>query len=155
MEKLYQKLMKISIFKKISTLPVLGKLFTYEALVYIFFGAVTTFVNWITYLFVKQVLQQSTAFSNTAAWIIAVLFAYGVNKVYVFKSHQSSIGGLLREFGLFIAARLLSFGFDQAFMIITVDHLYFPDALAKILSNVFVLIMNYFASKIIIFKNKK
>lgn len=141
--------------KKIFRLPILGRLCSYEVVVYVFFGALTTFINWISYLIMKQLFNQSTAFSNAFAWIIAVLFAYVVNKKFVFKSSQHSIGSLFREFILFIAARLLSFGFDQAFMIITVDRIGLSDGFAKILSNIFVLIMNYFASKIIIFKTFK
>lgn len=154
MEKLYQWIMLMPIMKKICRLPVIGRLFAFEALVYIFFGALTTLVNWLTYLAFKQLLQQSTALANAVAWVVAVIFAYIVNKQYVFKSHQGSLAALVREFLLFILARIMSFGFDQAFMIITVDRLGFPDSLAKILSNIFVLIMNFFASKIIIFKGK-
>jgi putative flippase GtrA len=154
LEKLYNRLMAIPFIKKICSLPILNKLTTYEAVIYIFFGAVTTLVNWASYLLVKQALLQSTAVATTVAWVIAVLFAYFVNKKYVFKSHQDTIRALLWEFALFIIARLLSFAFDLAFMVVTVDYLHFADGLAKILSNVFVLIMNYFASKIIIFKKK-
>ena len=121
MEKLYQRIIDMPFVKKICRLPILGRLCSYEVVVYVFFGALTTFINWISYLIMKQLFNQSTAFSNAFAWIIAVLFAYVVNKKFVFKSSQHSIGSLFREFILFIAARLLSFGFDQAFMIITVD----------------------------------
>jgi putative flippase GtrA len=154
LEKIYQRLMQVPAISRVCSLPVLRRFCTYEALTYIFFGVLTTFVNWASYLVIKRILGQSTAFANAAAWVIAVLFAYVVNKKYVFKSRQNSFGGLAREFALFIAARLLSFAFDQAFMIVTVDYLHFPDALAKILSNIFVMIMNFFASKIVIFRKK-
>ena len=152
--KIYQRLMREPGIRKVCSAPILRRFFTYEALTYIFFGALTTFVNWASYLIIKQPLGRSTAFSNAAAWVIAVFFAYFVNKKYVFKSHQDHIGGLIREFALFIIARLLSFAFDQVFMVATVDLLHFSDALAKILSNIFVLIMNFFASKIFIFRQR-
>jgi len=154
MEKLYQRLIQVPLVNKLFNLPVLRLFCTYEALTYIFFGALTTFINWASYLVIKQWLGRTTAFANAAAWVIAVLFAYVVNKRYVFKSRQANFGGLVREFVLFIAARLLSFFFDQAFMIVTVDYLAFPDALAKILSNIIVLILNFIASKIVIFRRR-
>lgn len=154
MEELYNRIMANPTIKRICSLPVLNRLTTYEMIVYIFFGAVTTFINWASFLLIKQSLRQSTAFANAAAWVIAVIFAYVVNKRYVFKSHQDTIGALLWEFALFIVARLLSFAFDEAFMVVTVDYLYCPAGLAKILANIVVLIMNYIASKIIIFKKK-
>jgi len=155
LEKIYQRLMRVPVISRVCSAPILRRLCTYEALTYIFFGALTTFINWASYLIIKQPLGKSTAFSNAAAWVIAVIFAYIVNKKYVFKSHQDHIGGLIREFAFFIIARLLSFAFDQVFMVGTVDYSQFPDALAKILSNIFVLIMNFFASKIIIFRQKQ
>jgi len=154
LEELYNRIMAVPIIRKICNLPILKKLTTYEMLIYIFFGALTTLLNWASFLLIKRNLNQSTAFANAAAWVIAVLFAYVVNKKYVFKSHQETAGALLWEFTLFIAARLLSFVFDEAFMVITVDYLHCPDGLAKILANVIVLIMNYIASKLVIFKKK-
>ena len=154
MEKLYQQIMAKPLMQRVCKVKILAKLLSWEAIVYIFFGALATLVNWASYLFFKTVLNQTTGVSNAAAWVLAMVFAFYTNKTFVFKSRQASWKGVAREFALFAAARLLSFGFDEAFMIIAVDKIGVPDGLAKILSNIFVLIMNYFASKIIIFKNK-
>ena len=43
----------------------------------------------------------------------------------------------------------------MAFVLVTVDLLFWNEALAKIGSNVFVMIANYFASKFFIFKKSK
>jgi putative flippase GtrA len=125
-----------------------------ETIAYTFFGFLTTLVNWSSYLLIKTYLHQSTAFSNSVAWFVAVIFAYITNKRFVFRSHQNNIKDLIREFILFILARIISLGFDTAFMIITVDMLFISDELAKIASNIFVLIINFVASKLIVFKSK-
>ena len=150
----YQLLMSNFYIKKICNLKIFKKLFVLETILYIFFGALTTIINWGSYILLKFYLNQTTAIANSFAWLVAVIFAYYTNKLFVFKSHQNSLKAVFREFALFIVARLMSFGFDQAFMLITVDILYFPDTIAKILSNIFVLVINFVASKIIIFKKR-
>jgi putative flippase GtrA len=154
LEKLYNAIMRIPFVKKACSRPFLKKLTTYEAFTYIFFGALTTLINWAVFLGMMRLLNQTSLIPNTVAWVVAVIFAYAVNKKYVFKSHQDNFAGLLCEFGLFILARVLSYFFDLIFVYATVDILHLTDWLMKILSNVFVLIMNFFASKLVIFRKK-
>ena len=131
--------------------PLISKLCTYEVITYLFCGVLTTVVNYVSY-FVVRAFGGSVALSNTLAWIFAVLFAYFSNKILVFQSHNWSLSVIWKEFVPFIVCRLLSFVFDMAFVLITVEILLWNEALAKIGSNVFVMIANYFASKFFIFK---
>ena len=89
------------------------------------------------------------------SWIAAVLFAYVVNKIFVFDSPGWDRKTLLREFIPFLTARLLSFGFDTLFVYLTVGVFRWNEPLMKLLSNIVVLLANYFASKFIIFRKKK
>lgn len=131
--------------------PLIAKLCTYEVITYLFCGVLTTLVNYISY-FVVRALGGNVALSNTLAWIFAVLFAYFSNKILVFQSPSWSLSTIFKEFVPFIICRLLSFVFDMAFVLVTVEVLLWNEALAKIGSNVFVMIANYFASKFFIFK---
>ena len=56
-----------------------------EAILYIFFGGCTTFVNIIVYYICAHLLLLATAPSTVIAWILSVAFAYLTNRIYVFK----------------------------------------------------------------------
>ena len=149
---LMQKLLRcLEPFQK---MPVIGKFCTYEIISYLICGVLTTVVNYVSY-FVVRALGGNVALSNALAWVFAVLFAYVSNKILVFQSPGWSPSVLWKEFVPFIVCRLLSFVFDMAFVLVTVVILHWNEALAKIGSNVFVMIANYFASKFFIFKKPK
>ena len=50
-----------------------------ELISYLFFGVLTTAVNFIVYLPVYNILGLSASVSNMIAWVVAVVFAYFVN----------------------------------------------------------------------------
>ena len=60
----------------------------------------------------------------------------------------------MMEIGSFVAARALSGVLDLCFMWIFADWLGFDSRIIKLLSNVFVVIFNYIASKLVIFRHK-
>lgn len=130
-----------------------------ETVSYVVFGVLTTVVNIVTY----QVCYTAFPFSdivnntvsNTLAWILSVLFAYIVNKVFVFQSKTRGPKELLWEAGKFIGARLFSFAVDMAGMLLLVNLIHFHSGLSKVAVNVIVMIMNYFFSKWFIFKAAK
>ncbi len=90
--------------------------------------------------------------SNIYAWVISVLFAYITNKLFVFSSKSLSISTLARELVSFISCRLLSGVLDMTFMYVFVSLLNYNDFIIKTLSNIFVIIINYFLSKFLVFK---
>lgn len=51
-----------------------------ETILYLFFGAFTTLVNIVSYLFFTRVILFNFMVANALAWILAVLFAYVTNK---------------------------------------------------------------------------
>ncbi|MBQ8136044.1 MAG: GtrA family protein [Clostridia bacterium] len=137
-----------------------------ELLLYVAFGLATTAVNWIVYEIMRRLvgLDALTAdpvwfrimgnVCNTTAWIVSVLFAFFTNKKYVFQSREHGWRGAGKEFLLFVSARLLSyFLFDIG--LYTLLLYVMPDRLDKLITNVLVVIFNYFASKLVIFKKTK
>ncbi len=125
-----------------------------ETVTYLIVGVITTAINYATGLICFYPLGMSTLTSNTIAWLVAVIFAFWANKFWVFQSRSMDKKILWHEFYTFIIARLLSLAFDNLFMWVTVDLLGGHFGIFKILSNVFVMIMNYFASKMISFKKE-
>mgnify|MGYP005800251171 CR=1 FL=1 len=109
-------------------------------------------VNMAAYGFFYNLLGIHNLISNALAWAVAVLFAYAVNKLFVFQSRTGTATALAREFGLFIAARLFSFGVDELCMGLLVNALHANGGISKIAVNVIVMLINYFFSKRVIFK---
>ena len=93
--------------------------------------------------------------STVIAWILAVLFAYLTNRKWVFHSEADNSKAVLKEIGLFFAARLGTGVIDWASMFIFVDLMSFNDVVIKTLANIVVIILNYIASKFLIFKHNR
>lgn len=68
-----------------------------EVVSYLFFGGLTTVVNYLVYLPCYNLLGFSGTVSNVIAWIAAVAFAYLTNKPFVFKSHDWSAKTVLPD----------------------------------------------------------
>lgn len=153
-----------------------------EIILYIIFGVLTTLVNWAVYAatipafsaafngeavmftaFGAEVTYDAFAMllANIIAWIAGVLFAFVTNKLFVFESKSWKPSVALKEFWLFVAARLItgvmewflpsvlfSIGLDQSILGI-------KGFAAKLVVSVIVIILNYVFSKLIIFRKKE
>lgn len=124
----------------------------WEVFIYLFFGGLTTIVNIVTFTLSYQILQLSWPISNTISWVFSVLFAFVTNKVWVFQSKSENFKDLIWEFSKFIFARVVSFGMDMATMFIFIDLLHTGNLVAKLITQVVVVIANYIFSKVFIFK---
>ncbi len=142
-------------FQKLCAHPLISRLINRETISYVFWGVMTTIVNWVVNFVAYDMLHMSTMLSTFVSWLAAVIFAFFVNKLFVFCSRSWQPSVVWKEFLPFISCRILSGIFDIAFMVVTVDHLHVMNGIAKILSNFFVMVANYFASKFLIFKKKK
>ena len=128
-----------------------AKFVNYETISYLVVGVLTTVISIAVFAGCYRKLKMSTVVSNIISWIIAVAFAYVANKIFVFQSPSWEMAVVIKEIIGFVSARLLTLGFDIAFIYITVDKLHWNDILCTIGSNVVVMIVNYVASKLFIF----
>lgn len=124
----------------------------YDILAYLFFGVLTTVVNYIVYLPCYNLLHISAAASNVTAWSAAVVFAYLTNKPFVFKSHDWSSKTVVPELTKFVGSRILSGALETVFIFVTVDLLLWNGNIMKLITSVLVVILNYIASKLLVFK---
>ena len=124
-------------------------------LLYLFFGGWTTIVNVAVYGVCAHMAALSTTWSTVIAWATAVLFAYLTNRTWVFESRARTAPDILRELWSFVLCRLATGALDLAIMYLCVDRLGLPDMPVKILSNLLVIVLNYVASKLIIFAKPK
>lgn len=122
-----------------------------EVIMYLIFGVLTTVVNIVVYYMMADMLQVHYMISNIVAWFLSVLFAYITNRKYVFESMSNEI---IKEMVSFFGARLATGIMDMAFMWIFVGLGLLPDFVAKVITNVIVIIANYILSKLVVFKGE-
>lgn len=142
-----------------------------EIVLYLLFGGLTTLVNLLVYSLLillvdpQRVLSPSILWVQTPvkwyhiasviAWIAAVSFAYGSNKLYVFQSRNLTRRELLKEISSFFGARVVSLLlFDLAGLSLCIDVFGMNEYIAKFVMNVLVIIFNYVASKLVVFKKR-
>lgn len=121
---------------------------------YLLFGGLTTIVNIITYYICYERLLVSNFLSTIIAWLFSVIFAYLTNKIFVFESKVTEIKAWIQEILSFFGCRVATGIMDTVIMVVAVDYLHQNSMLWKVISNVLVIIINYVASKYLIFKKK-
>lgn len=127
-----------------------------EILIYLIVGVMTTVVSWgaayLGKLFLNTDISWQNTVNNTISWLAGVLFAYPLNRKWVFKSTNPKI---LKEFFGFAASRVSTLVMDVVIMWLTVNIIHMNYWIAKIfISSVIVTIANYVFSKVLIFKKK-
>lgn len=123
-----------------------------DVLSYLFFGGLTTVVNYAVYLPLYNWLQMSATLSNCIAWVAAVAFAYLTNKPFVFQSHDWSAKVVLPELGKFVSCRIGSGLLETAIIWLTVDTLHWDGNVMKLITSVLVVVLNYVGSKLLVFR---
>ena len=150
---------------------------------YLVSGGITTAVNWLVYILFDLLVQNDMmvalfgfefslkiAVKQIVGWIVAVIVAYFLNRITVFRSK----GNILRELITFAGARVLSFlalelgvmylmiwaceaitGVPASTPMVMIASFAFTyDYLVKLINCVFVVIANYVLSKLMVFKKK-
>ncbi len=119
---------------------------------YLFFGVCTTLVNTITYWVCAHMFALNTMVSTAIAWFLAVIFAYITNRNLVFHSEAKTFNRVASEVISFFGCRIATGAVDWICMLIFVQIMSWNDVFVKLSANVLVIILNYIASKLLIFK---
>ena len=152
-----------------------------EIILYFVFGIGTTIISMVSYYLVRVIfpdeesvpvwlawifnitsvfgIESNTALPVIISWFLSVTFAFLTNRVYVFHSRVKSFGGFILEALRLYASRIATLFVDLLIMFLLVDLPGIQNALyefvAKIFSNVIVLIINYILSRVFVFRKKK
>lgn len=130
------------------------KVMNREVISYLIFGVLTTLVNWAVYgLMVRSGVDYRIA--TAAAWVVSVLFAFIVNKIFVFQSYDLHPDFVMKELLSFTVCRAASGVMEMVLMIMMVSWLRMDEYVSKILVSVVVVILNYVFSKLFIFKKSE
>ncbi len=139
-----------------------------DKLLYLFFGACTTLVNLVLTWFFWYALGWAGIYAggfalgtfagNLIGIIAAVIFAYVTNKKYVFLSKTEGIRELMAEFLRFAGGRVstmvIELGGVQLAAVLVPGSDTFLFA-AKLITQVLVIIINYFISRFFVFRGTK
>ncbi len=126
----------------------------WDTIPYLFFGVCTTVSNVAAYWICAHALGLKTMVSTVIAWIIAVMFAYVTNRKWVFHSEAHEITAICKEMASFFGCRFATGVIDWLCMFFFVEVLNFNDVITKFTANCLVIVLNYIASKFIIFRRK-
>lgn len=128
------------------------KLKSREVIVYIVVGALTTIVNFSVYTMLYYFLKIDITISNIISVIISILFAYVMNKIFVFHIHCESLQELFGECTKFISARIITMIIEVGGVFLLVNIIGQDEFIGKLETQVIVLIGNYLISKFFVFK---
>ena len=115
-----------------------------------FFGVLSMIIGLGTYALAIH-WNSSTAGANTISTVLAVLFVYVTNKLFVFQTLDWALKPLLTEFGKFCGARVIVFLSETALLLLLVDVLGFHSVIMKACTLVLVVLGNYLFSKFFVF----
>ena len=133
-----------------------GLYFEYKEVInYLVFGGLSTVVNFVSYFIFARIVSIEEVTSSGLSWFCAVLFAYITNKLFVFESKTNNKKDFFKEIVYFFACRVLS-GIlcDVGTFALMINVLGINDIIAKIVTQVMVVVLNYVFSKIVIFRKK-
>ena len=124
-----------------------------SAILYLIVGGMTTVVSLITQ-YIPAFLGLPTEVNTVISWVCAVTFAFFTNKVWVFKNNSNKRSDWIRQAFSFYGARIVTLLLELGFMILTVRVLHQNEYIMKLIAQIFIIILNYFFSKLIVFRKK-
>lgn len=122
---------------------------------YLFFGILTTFVNFLVYFPLYNWFCWPASISNVIAWIFAVAVAFLTNKPFVFHSNDWSAPTVISELSRFVTCRIGSGLFETLAIWVFVDLCSFNGNWIKIALSILVVILNYITSRCLVFAKKE
>lgn len=156
-----------------------------ELITYFLFCLVCAASNWAVYILLTKLLRVDLSATGSqenmflslfrgeadinikklfvctvSAWIVNVIVAFITNKIWVFKSKEKSVKGILREFATFFGGHFFTGVLDWAGTPLLVmlglnqSLLGIEGALAKLIISILIMVLNYIINKLVVFKKK-
>ncbi len=131
-------------------------------ILYIIFGGMTTVVDWsisfLLYYLWGDAIEATPILlhgANVIAWVAAVAFAYVTNRIWVFESKRHGFVPIICEIAAFAGGRVLTLLLQEAIMGVFCTWLGLNEYIFKIIAAVLVVILNYFISKLLVFRKTR
>lgn len=125
-----------------------------EAVRYLFWGGCTTAVNLLTFSALYGLCNRSVQTANVVSILTAVLFAFAVNRRFVFCRERVAARTVAVEFGRFLGARGVTLLLEMFGLAVFTDCLGMSPGNGKVFLQIVVILMNYVLSKNYVFQEK-
>lgn len=112
-------------------------------ILYMLIGTMSTVVDYGTYWLCYSIYGIPNLLSNVIAWIAYVSLSFFPNKIWVYRSRSMKMRLVAREAVAYYMGRGVSLFFGSAIMWLGVDYMHCNSQITKIISEVFVVIINY------------
>jgi len=123
-----------------------------EIIRYLIIGVLTTIVSISSFYLFNTCIHIYYLISDVLSWIISIIFAFIMNKIFVFKSKNKSKDETIYEFVNFTKYRILSLLIDMFIMFIFISIFKIDELISKIFVQFVVVVLNYIFSKFFVFK---
>ena len=132
-----------------------ARFLNYETVSYLFFGGLTTVVALGAYALLYFNTGMGAAMASIVSNVLAIIFAFVTNKMFVFESTSWRAGVLLPEIITFGASRALTTVIEALALGLLVDRLGFNAMIMRLLTMVVIQVIgNYVLSKWVVFRTK-
>jgi len=126
--------------------------FNYETVSYLFFGGITTLIGLASYALFIYYFGMGVALAGAVSNVLAIIFAFVTNKMFVFESSSWRAGVLLPEVIKFGASRLFTAVVEVFVLVLLVDVLGLNPMIMRLFTMVVIhVIGNYALSKWLVF----
>jgi putative flippase GtrA len=127
---------------------------SFKAAVYALVGVVNSALDYGVFLVAYAVLGLPLAAANTLSWMVAVSNSYLLNSTITFAAES---GRKLRwsAYFTFVAAGILGWLANTAALLVAVEFLFLPVALAKLLAVMASFIVNFSLSHFVVFRVRR
>lgn len=149
--------MNEDVFDKIMKLPGLRILYPFyrqhkEVLLYLFFGGCAFIISIGSYALANVRLGVNELIANIISWILAVVFSFFTNRVWVFQSETHTIKKFWAQFTGFLSGRVATFVVEEAIIFVFITLMDLNSVAVKLVAQVVVIVLNYVISKFWVFK---
>ena len=121
-----------------------------EFINYGFIGLCTTIINYVVY-FICLKMNLDWFFSNSLAWLVAVLFAYVFNRKFVFHSNKN----MKKECMEFFSLRFLTLIVENILLAICIGTFHLSNLISKVVVSIITVLSNYFLCKMHVFHQEE
>lgn len=120
--------------------------------IYCFLGFISTISNFVFTIVFTETFKMYGTLANVLAWVLSTLISFVLFRYFYFdRTNNSFINELLK----FASARIFTLGVETVIIFVFVDVLGFDIKIVKLILIPVTAILNYFISKIFVFKNKE
>ena len=125
-----------------------------EIFLYLLFGALSFLLNILLFFFFNDCWKLNEINANTISWIITILFVFFTNRKWVFILEEKNGKPIVIQLVLFFIGRIGTLFLENFLIFIFITKLEYNNLIVKIVTQVIVVVSNFFISKLFVFRKK-